>query len=106
MSDSKQQGKILIVDDESDSAIVRSVRRRLEDEGWHTVVVEPEGRGLMGDEFERGALYAIEEERPDGILLDVRFGEHRDDRFKGLGILRKIVEGYPKLPILMFTQYA
>ncbi|MFQ5934747.1 MAG: hypothetical protein ACE5KI_08915, partial [Dehalococcoidia bacterium] len=70
------------------------------------VVVEPQGRWLTGDEFERAALYAIEEERPDGVLLDVRFGEHRDDRFKGLGILRKIVEGYPKLPILMFTQYA
>lgn len=106
MSDSKQQGKILIVDDEWDSAIVKSVRRRLEDEGWHTSVIEPEGPWVTGDDFERAALYAIEEERPDGVLLDVRFGEHTDDRFKGLGILRKMVEGYPKLPILMFTQYA
>ena len=35
----------------------------------------------------------------------MRFGEHRDDRFKGLGILGKIVERYAKLPVLMFTQY-
>ncbi len=36
----------------------------------------------------------------------MRFGEHADDRFKGLGILRKIVERFPSQPVLMFTQYA
>lgn len=101
-----QQGKILIVDDEWASPIVSAVRRRLEEEGWPTEVVEPEGRGLSGEEFEAAALYAIEEEQPDGVLLDVHFGDHSDDRFKGLGILRQIVERYPGLPVLMFTQYA
>ena len=106
MSEVKGRGKILIVDDEWKSAIVRAVRRRLESEGWHTVAVEPETQWLTGDDFEEAALHAIEEEQPDGVLLDVRFGEHRDDRFKGLGILGKIVERHPKLPVLMFTQYA
>ena len=80
--------------------------RALESQGWRTSVVQPEAEWLTGDEFEAAALYAIEEEAPDGVLLDVRFGEHKDDRFKGLGILRKIIERYPELPILMFTQYA
>ena len=59
----------------------------------------------MVKRFELAAMYAIEEERPDGVLLDVRFGEHQDDRFRGLAILGEIVERFPQLPILMFTQY-
>ena len=105
MADTKQQLTILIVDDERKSAIVKAVRRRLESEGWRTIAVEPEEPWISADAFETAALYSIEEERPDGVVLDVRFGEHKDDRFKGLGILRKIVERYPKLPVLMFTQY-
>jgi DNA-binding response OmpR family regulator len=105
MSESQEQGTILVVDDEWESAIVKSVRRRLEEEGWRTIEVVPKGQRLSGDDFEVAALYAIEEDQPDGVILDVRFGEHKDDRFKGLGILRKIVERHPKLPILMFTQY-
>ena len=103
IADATGHGRILIVDDEWNSPIVRSVTRRLEAEGWNTIVVQPDEGNYDGDEFERAALYAVDEERPDGVLLDVRFGEHRDDRFKGLEILRKIVEGYPKLPVLMFT---
>ena len=106
MSGATQQRKILIVDDEWDSAIVKAVRRRMESEGWHTTIVEPEASGILADQFEAAALYAIEEEQPDGVLLDVHFGEHKDDRFKGLGILRKVVERHPKLPVLMFTQYS
>ena len=101
-----QQRKILIVDDEWESAIVKAVRRRLDQEGWQPVVVQPETQWSLGEEFEAAALYAVEEEQPDGVLLDVRFGDHRDDRFLGLVILRAIVERHPKLPILMFTQYA
>ena len=106
MPDVGQQGKILIVDDEWQSAIVKSVRRRLEEEGWRTIQVVPEEQRPSGEDFEFAALYALEEERPDGVLLDVRFGEHVDDRFKGLGILGKIVKRHPKLPVLVFTQYA
>lgn len=102
----KQDNKILIVDDESSSAILMAVRRRLEEEGWLPSVVHPEAGWSLGEEFEAATLYAIEDEQPDGVLLDVRFGEDRDDRFKGLEILQKIVKQYPKLPILMFTQYA
>ena len=92
MSDLKQHSKILIVDDEWESSIVRAVRRRLEEEGWRTVIVDPEMPHPPGEDFETATLYAIEEEQPDGVLLDVRFGEHKDDRFKGLGILRKLVD--------------
>ena len=98
--------KILIIDDEWESAIVRAVRRRLEEEGWRAIVAEPQSRWLGGDEFAAAAIYAIEEHRPNGVLLDVRLGEHRDDQFKGLEILRHIVEHYETLPVLMFTQYA
>ena len=98
--------KILIVDDESESAILRAVRRRLEEEGWEPVVVQPESGHSLGEEFEAAALWSIEEDLPDAVLLDVRFGEHRDDQFRGLGILGEIVERWPKLPILMFTQYS
>jgi DNA-binding response OmpR family regulator len=101
----KQQYKILIVDDEWESNIVKAVRRRLEEEGWRTVAVQPESKLALAQEFEEAAIYGVEEERPDGVLLDVRFGEHKDDRFIGLEILKKLVEHYPQLPILMFTQY-
>ena len=96
----------MIVDDEADSSILRTVRRRLEDEGWRTVVVQPAYGGSLGDEFEAAALWEIEEERPDAVLLDVRFGDHRDDRFKGLEILGEIVNRWPRMPVLIFTQYA
>lgn len=105
MSISNSRRRIVIVDDEWESAIIRAVRRRLEDEGWGTSVVEPAAQWSLGDEFQLAALYAIEEERPDGVLLDVRFGEHQDDQFRGLEILRSIVERFPNLPVLMFTQY-
>ena len=97
--------KIMIVDDEADSSILRSVRQRLEAEGWAIAVVRPIPGGSLGEEFEAAALWEIEEQRPDAVVLDVRFGEHRDDRFKGLEILGEIVNRWPRLPVLMFTQY-
>ena len=106
MSPSSQQRKIIIIDDEWESAIIKAVCRRLEEEGWSAVATQPEADWSPGETFELAAMYAIEEERPDGVLLDVRFGDHQDDRYRGLAILRDIVERYPKLPILMFTQYA
>ena len=38
-------------------------------------------------------------------MLDVRFGEYDTDRFKGLSILKKIVDRDSSMPVLMFTQY-
>ena len=101
-----QERKIVIVDDEWDSAIIKAVRRRLEDEGWSTVVVEPEPGWSPGEEFELAALYTVGEEHPDGVLLDVRFGDQEEDRFRGLSILQQMMQSFPRLPILMFTQYA
>ena len=106
MTGSRTAQKILIVDDEADSSILRTVSQRLEEEGWHTALVQPEPGGQVGEEFEASALWDIEEERPDAVLLDVRFGDHRDDRFKGLEILGEIVNRWPRLPVLIFTQYA
>ena len=97
---------ILIVDDESESPIVNAVKRRLNEEGWLTQIIKPEVSGSLGDEFETLALYMIETDSPDGVLLDVRLGEYKEDQFKGLDILQKIVHNYPRLPVLMFTQYA
>ena len=74
MANARQQHKILIVDDEWQSSIVKTVRRRIEREGWLTVVVDLGSQWTSGEEFETAALYAIDEERPDGVLLDVNFG--------------------------------
>ena len=100
-----RSGNILIVDDEAASAIVRAVRRRLEEEGWGTQVVSKEEHG-SADDMLWAALDAIEEQRPDGVILDVRLGDYRDDQFKGLDILKRIVVQHPQLPVLMFTQYS
>jgi len=100
-----RSGNILIVDDEATSAIVRAVRRRLEDEGWTTKVVSKEAHG-SADDMLWAALEAIEDAMPDGVILDVRLGEYRDDQFKGLDLLKRIVEERPRLPVLMFTQYS
>lgn len=106
MVETQNGRKILIVDDEAESAILKAVRRRVEEEGWGTMVIEPERGCSIGEAFEAAALWSIEESQPDAILLDVRFGDHRDDLFRGLEILGEIIERWPKLPILMFTQYA
>ena len=98
--------KILVVDDESGSSIMRSVLLRLEREGYEPVIVVPKGPRLTGDDFESEALWRIQESRPSAVLLDVRFGEHADDRFKGLSILKRITEHDRSLPVLVFTQYA
>ena len=98
--------KILVVDDESSSDLMRSVLRRLESEGFRPVVVQPSAPVLEGRQYETEALFALERERPSAVLLDVRFGEYDEDRFLGLNILKKIVERDPAMPVLMFTQYA
>ena len=100
-----RSGKILVVDDEATSAIVRAVCRRLSDEGWNTRVIGKEQHG-SADDMLWAALDAIAADRPDGVVLDVRLGDYRDDQFKGLDILKRIVAQHPGLPVLMFTQYS
>jgi len=97
--------KILVVDDEHMSDLMRSVLRRLEIDGFRPIVVAPKGPHLTGDDYETQALFALDTERPSAILLDVRFGDYDSDRFKGLSILKKIIERDSSMPILMFTQY-
>ncbi len=98
---------IVIVDDEHRSPIMAAVSARLVAEGWSPVPVVPSpDRPVTGDDFEDAALHAISELSPGAVLLDVRFGEHKDDQFKGLSILQRITEQHPDLPVLMFTQYA
>jgi len=99
-------GKILVVDDEHMSDLMRSVLRRLHADGFKPLVVAPEGELVTGDDYETHTLFALENERPSAVLLDVRFGEYDTDRFKGLSILNKIVEKDSSMPVLMFTQYA
>ena len=84
---------------------MRSVLRRLEIDGFRPIVVAPKGPHLTGDDYETQALFALDTERPSAILLDVRFGDYDSDRFKGLSILKKIIERDSSMPILMFTQY-
>jgi DNA-binding response OmpR family regulator len=98
--------KILVVDDESSSDLMRSVLRRLESEGFRPVLIQPTGPVVDGRQYQTEALFALEDERPAAVLLDVRFGEYDEDRFMGLNILKKIVERDPSMPVLMFTQYA
>lgn len=98
--------KVLIVDDESGSMIMASVLRRLEREGFETVIVAPPGQKVTGADFESEALWQVQQARPAAVLLDVRFGEHADDRFKGLSILKRLTEYDRSLPVLVFTQYA
>ena len=100
-----RSGNILIVDDEATSAIVRAVRHRLEDEGWGTKVIGKDEHA-SADDMLWATMAAIDEHLPDGIILDVRLGEYRDDQFKGLDILKRIVGQHPRLPVLMFTQYS
>jgi len=97
--------KILVVDDEHMSDLMRSVLRRLEADGFNPIVVSPEGPHVTGDHYETEALFALEDRRPAAVLLDVRFGEYDTDRFKGLSILKKITERDDRMPVLMFTQY-
>ena len=48
-------------------------------------MVRPESdTSLVGEEFQAAALYAIEEAKPDGVILDVRFGDARENQFKVL----------------------
>lgn len=44
--------------------------------------------GMGAEEYERSTLDHIELDYPDGLIRDLHFGDHRDDRFRGIQILR------------------
>ncbi len=105
MPDSSKQN-VLIVDDEASSDLMRSIRRHLDLAGYKTSIIEPDIAHPTGDDFELEAIHAVEVQQPAAVILDVRFGEHPDDQFKGLAILKKLIDATPDLPILVFSQYA
>ena len=54
MPNAKGLEKIIIVDDEWESPIVTAVRRRLDEEGWQTLVIVPE----LSPPFHRRLIHA------------------------------------------------
>ena len=62
---------ILVVDDEHMSDLMRSVFRQLESEGFNPIAIVPDGPRVTGDDYETHTLFAIENESPAAVLLDV-----------------------------------
>lgn len=79
--------KVLVVDDESS---VRYSFKRVFGNDYHILTVE------SGDE----ALKEIERSSPELVFLDIRMPQ-----LSGLEVLKRIKEGYPKLPVIMMTAY-
>jgi two-component system nitrogen regulation response regulator NtrX len=80
--------EILVVDDEKD--ICELVSGILADDGYDTRIAESG----------QSALLAINEHRPDLVLLDVWLGDGARD---GLGILESIQKDYPYVPVVMMS---
>ena len=80
------QGKILVTDDEED--ILEIVADRLEFYGFEVRTVR--------DGVE--CLKAIDQELPDLLLLDIRM-----PRLDGLGVLARLREDHPDLPVVVLT---
>lgn len=51
------------------------------------------------------ALRVVSSTDPEGILLDVMFGNNRTDRL-GVDILRELTRKYPEIPVVMMTSVA
>ena len=80
------QGKILVTDDEED--ILEIVADRLEFYGFEVRTAR--------DGVE--CLKAIDQELPDLLLLDIRM-----PRLDGLGVLARLREDHPDLPVVVIT---
>ena len=80
------KAKILIVDDEPNSALAQD----LEQEGYEVAIAEDEPE----------ALYLLDESQPDLIILDIGFGY---DKSKGFDIHDEIREKDRTTPIIMLT---
>ncbi len=81
--------KILILDDEPDMA--ENVRRIVEAAGYDALV---ETDGLR-------ALAAVEQERPELVLTDLRMPD-----IDGLAFLERVKSRHPEVAVIVFTGYA
>lgn len=81
--------KILILDDEPDMA--ENVRRIVEAAGYDALV---ETDGLR-------ALDAVERERPELVLTDLRMPD-----IDGLAFLERVKSRHPEIAVIVFTGYA
>jgi DNA-binding NtrC family response regulator len=81
--------KILILDDEPDMA--ENVRRIVEAAGYDALV---ETDGLR-------ALDAVERERPELVLTDLRMPD-----LDGLAFLERVKSRHPEIAVIVFTGYA
>jgi DNA-binding NtrC family response regulator len=81
--------KILILDDEPDMA--ENVRRIVEAAGYDALV---ETDGLR-------ALAAVEQERPELVLTDLRMPD-----IDGLAFLERVKSRHPEIAVIVFTGYA
>jgi DNA-binding response OmpR family regulator len=81
--------KILIVDDEEGIRMLYSME--LQDEGYEVITL-PDGQGL---------LEAVEKERPDCIILDIKM---RD--YNGLDLLQEIRREHYDMPVILNSAYS
>jgi DNA-binding NtrC family response regulator len=81
--------KVLVVDDEPDMA--ESVELVLRGAG-HEAIVETQSEA---------ALAVVERERPDVVITDLRM-----PGLDGLGLLTRIKEAHPEVPVIVLTGYA
>ena len=51
------------------------------------------------------AVRAVQEHKPDGILLDIMFGRDHADRL-GISMLRELTACFPAIPVVMMTSVA
>jgi len=80
--------KILIIDDE------RPIRETLE------MVLLEKGHGVASAEDGPGGLEAVQRERPDVVILDIRL-----PAMNGIEVLKKIKERYQDICVIMITAY-
>ena len=106
MPNLSQPKKVLIVDDEWDSGVIRNLVGEIEKIGWKAIVANDGVEGASAEEYEIAAPWYVQENRPDAVVLDIKFGNFPDERFRGLSILTSLVEAFPELPILIYTIYS
>lgn len=90
---SPERLRVLLADDEA-ALWIPLLETQLREAGIEVLTEEDAGK----------VLSRLERDRPDALLLDVLFpGARGDQKPLGREILPRIVEAYPKLPVVMFT---